>query len=148
MRAEGHANVIRHAIKILENDGFANFATLAKESEGFLTQGALHADDDGREFFVDIDLSVIFCVDVDMTRVSVGFKTGSLEHYHCPETNCGLDLHAYSSMEDLANFIVCRGIVGGLTVPFDQSSRRSSERSSTNSSAVDRACIVSDGPCG
>lgn len=102
----GHAYIIEHAIRLLREDGFPNWADFAQNHLLHLISGATHADAYKGRVMIRIQLELLWglfsesLLEWDLTCA------GGCEHYHNISDGSGLDLTGFSILGNAADYLI------------------------------------------
>ena len=103
---KGHSYIIEHAIRLLREDGFSNWADFAQSYLLDLASGAVHADAYKGRVRIRLELEALWGLfsgtlyEWDLTCA------GGCEHYHNVDDGTGLDLTEYSVLSKAADYII------------------------------------------
>jgi hypothetical protein len=102
----GHAYVIEHAIRLLREDGFPNWADFAQNHLLHLISGATHADAYKGRVMIRIQLELLWgLISHDLFEWDLTCA-GGCEHYHNISDGSGLDLTEFSILGNAADFLI------------------------------------------
>jgi hypothetical protein len=101
-----HAYIIEHAIRLLREDGFPNWADLAQNYLLHLISGAVHADAYKGRVKIRIQLELLWgLLSEDLFEWDLTCAAGC-EHYHNISDGSGLDLTGFSVLGNAADFLI------------------------------------------
>ncbi len=102
----GHAYIIEHAIRLLREDGFPNWADFALNYLLHLISGAVHADAYKGRVKIRIQLELLWgLLSEDLFEWDLTCA-GGCEHYHNISDGSGLDLTEFSFLGNAADFLI------------------------------------------
>jgi len=102
----GHIYVLQHAIDILNNDGYDNWAALLQSNLLHLASGSAHADAYKGRVEIHISLEILWGL-IDVCTWSIDLTcSGGCDHYHNVNTDDGLDLTGWSMAGKAADFLI------------------------------------------
>ncbi len=102
----GHAYIIEHAIRLLREDGFPNWADFAQNYLLHLVSGATHADAYKGRVKIRIQLELLWgLISEDLFEWDLTCA-GGCEHYHNISDGSGLDLTEFSVLGNAADFLI------------------------------------------
>ncbi len=101
-----HAYIIEHAIRLLREDGYPNWADFAQAYLLHLTSGAVHADAYKGRVMIRIQLELLWgLISEDLFEWDLTCA-GGCEHYHNISDGSGLDLTGFSFLGNAADFLI------------------------------------------
>lgn len=102
----GHAYIIEHAIRLLREDGYPNWADFAQAYLLDLASGAVHADAYKGRVKIRVQLEVLWgLISKDLFEWDLTCA-GGCEHYHNISDGSGIDLTGYSIMSKAADYLI------------------------------------------
>jgi hypothetical protein len=102
----GHAYIIEHAIRLLREDGFPNWADFAQNNLLHLISGAVHADAYKGRVMIRIQLELLWgLISEDLFEWDLTCA-GGCEHYHNISDGSGLDLTEFSILGNAADYLI------------------------------------------
>jgi hypothetical protein len=104
-----HPVVIDRALKIIEHDGHHSFAQVLGSFKDDLLRGVDFADNADAKLSIKITLNLLGCGLHTWKKPITNLST--FTHYYDPDTQAGLDLQAYGSLENLVD---SAGFLAGL----------------------------------
>ncbi len=102
----GHAYIIEHAIRLLREDGFPNWADFAQSYLLHLVSGAVHADAYKGRVMIRLELEILWgLLSGDLWEWDLTCA-GGCEHYHNISDGSGLDLTGWSILGKAADYLI------------------------------------------
>ncbi len=102
----GHSYIIEHAIRLLREDGYGNWADFAQSYILHLSSGAVHADAYKGRVQIRIQLEVLwglFSKDLHTFDLTCA---GGCEHYHNCDDGTGLNLTGFNIISEAADYLI------------------------------------------